>query len=163
MSERFIVVQLEPDNREKRLFGNMTFSSAEADEALLELARMARPNRRFEKRPYRPDLAEATRQIREAAAAGRIEVAPDKVEAFNRIDLKNPDMTITGVKVSFWGPTANCLSGGFGIDWDTKSGGFGRCDFYLKDGRLHCENQAMGKEFILRLFERLVEQMTLEI
>lgn len=43
-------------------------------------------------------------KIKKAVLAGRITCEPEKADCFNRMDLKNPDHTLTSVKLSAWGP-----------------------------------------------------------
>lgn len=101
-------------------------------------------------------------QIRQAILSGNVEFSSKAIDAIESINLKNPDRSLTNVQVSFWGPNKNC-DGGMGIDWITKSAGNGRCDFYIKDGKLRCMNQAMSKEFILSLLQYILQYTELDM
>ena len=52
-------------------------------------------------------------------------------------------------------------SSGFTVKWETASAGFGETGFYTKDGKLFCDNEAMGKFFIANVLMRLVEEAEL--
>lgn len=100
-------------------------------------------------------------QVKKAILAGNVEFTPRVQAAIENMSLKNPDFTIENVAVSFWGPN-KFNGGGMGIDWSTKSAGCGRCDLYIKDGKLCCMNEAMGKKFIATLLDYILEQVELE-
>lgn len=50
----------------------------------------------------------------------------------------------------------------FGLNWSAKGCGFGQFYFYEKDGKIFCQNEYMGKEFIKRIMCQLVDQCELE-
>lgn len=105
---------------------------------------------------------EVREKIAEAFRNGNVTISPEGAEALARLDLRNPNYTLTEVKFTFWGPN-DVNDGGLGVDWSTTSAGFGRCDFYLdKDGQLRCMNEAMGKAFLRSLLERMLEQTVLD-
>jgi hypothetical protein len=112
------------------------------------------------------DASEAERQkIIRALEAGRVVIDPGAAEAIGRMDLHNPDFTPIRTTIEFWGPWRKGErgnDGGLVIQWETVSAGCGRLAVRLKDGELQCDNQGMGKVFILSLFEHLIEQMELE-
>jgi hypothetical protein len=105
-------------------------------------------------------------KFEEALKAGRVEFDPRAERALANLNLKNPDRTLTTVSVRFWGPFERdgevVNGGGMGIDWETVSAGCGRCDFYIKDGKLRCYNQCEEKEFVLSLLKRLLEETELD-
>jgi hypothetical protein len=101
-------------------------------------------------------MTDDTEKACKAILDGRIEFTPRVKAALQSMDLENPDHTITGVQVLFWGPFNN-NQGGMGIDWMTKSAGCGRADFYIKDGKLHCMNEAMSKQFVATLLDFMLE------
>jgi hypothetical protein len=48
---------------------------------------------------------------------------------------------------------------GFDIGWRTKSAGFGHTAFaYNEKGELVCDNETMGKKFIMSVFEALIDK-----
>lgn len=51
---------------------------------------------------------------------------------------------------------------GFTIAWQTKGAGFGETSVLFKDGELHCDNECMSRDFIRRVFDKLVDSMTLK-
>jgi hypothetical protein len=130
---------------------------------------------------------EASKAVKEKirkAATGRIALAnptPERVEALNSLSERirvakstgkwpKPDWTLTGVKVdSVWGKWQKKIhgetlgnDGGFEVSWSTVSCGFGGLTFYLKDGKLHCDNEGMSKKFIMKVFKKLVEETQLD-
>ena len=123
-------------------------------------------------------------KIRTAAKAGRIGLAnptPERQAAFTSLNAaiqvakttKKPlkvDLTLTGAKLeSTWSKWRKKVKGkifgndgGFEISWSTVSAGFGGLTFYIKDGKLHCETEGMGKKFIVKVLVKLVEDTILE-
>lgn len=43
--------------------------------------------------------------------------------------------------------------GGFILAWTKKGTGFGQIAFFKKDGKIFCDTEEMGKEFVLEIFE----------
>jgi hypothetical protein len=107
-----------------------------------------------------------SQEFQKALEAGRVEFAPPAERALANLDISNPDKTLTSVSVRFWGPFERdgkpVNGGGLGIDWESVSAGCGRCDFYIKDGKLRCYNQCEPKEFILKLLQRMLEDTELD-
>jgi len=101
------------------------------------------------------------KRIKKAIQAERVEFTARVRDALSRMNLGDPnhvpDFTLRNVAVSFWGPNER-NGGGIGIDWTTESAGCGRCDIYVQDGELRCMNEAMGREFVLGLFEYLLKE-----
>lgn len=110
---------------------------------------------------HKGEVDDETRQkICRAIETGRVEFTPRCDRAIENLDLRNPDSALTMVNVLFWGPSADIHAdgGGIGIDWETVSAGCGRCDLYIRDGKLHCMNEAMDRKFVLGLFEHILER-----
>jgi hypothetical protein len=112
--------------------------------------------------------AEAHRErFMEAIKAGRVVIAPDVARGIREINLADPDFTVTDTTLSCWGAFKRDddgygNDGGFEITWQTKSAGFGRIVFYLKDGELRCHNEGMGPTFIASVFAHLVGHTKME-
>jgi hypothetical protein len=45
----------------------------------------------------------------------------------------------------------------FVVTWGTESAGFGNITFYKKKGKIHCESEAMSKEFVKEVLAKLVD------
>jgi hypothetical protein len=105
---------------------------------------------------------EAKTKAVEAIKAGRVAFAPGVVEAINRMDLHDPDFTIVGIRLRCWGPDVRNGGGGFRVEWDTVSAGFGSTAFYLKDGKLRCDNEGMGPVFLKSVLAALLERAELD-
>lgn len=97
---------------------------------------------------------EEKEQIKQAIQEGRVEW--DNEEAIDRLCLKNPDFTVVEVKVT--GIAASC----FRIAWATESAGFGSVTFYLDEGNLHCDNEAMSRRFLKDVMSKLIDTATLD-
>ena len=52
--------------------------------------------------------------------------------------------------------------GGFIISWGCKNVGFGELTFFSKDGKTHCDSEAMGKEFIKQALAHLTDTIILK-
>jgi hypothetical protein len=104
---------------------------------------------------------EAKQAAVEAIKAGRVDMAPGFVESVNSMALENPDFTIVGIRLRCWGPNVR-NGGGFRVEWDTVSAGFGSTAFYLKDGKLRCDNEGMGREFLKSVLVDLVDRAILD-
>jgi hypothetical protein len=48
------------------------------------------------------------------------------------------------------------------VGWSARGIGFGSFYFYPKDGKLHCDNECMSKEFIKRMLCLMVDQCELD-
>lgn len=98
---------------------------------------------------------------------GKAQVEPRFEEALANLVIKKrapkeEDWELTLVEVdSFWGQTAD-VSGGAEVSWATKGAGFGTLTFFMKDGKLMCDNQMMGRKFIKRVFCKLIDEMQLQ-
>jgi hypothetical protein len=61
---------------------------------------------------------------------------------------KEPDFTVVDVEV---------LRAPY-LRWQTASAGFGEVRFYRgEDGRVHCENECMSRDFVKSVLMRLVD------
>lgn len=121
----------------------------------------------------------AVEAIRKACQAGRVSLADSKdAGAMKALDevlagRRKPDSSLTKVKAaSCWGrwrSPSPCKDGsmvgndgGFDIRWETRSCGWGRLTFYVKKGRLFCDNQHMSRRFIKKVLCRLADEVELE-
>jgi hypothetical protein len=71
---------------------------------------------------------------------------------------KKPDFTVTNVRLKMaWHNTDSNIQG-FILGWETVSAGFGELTVYIdKTGKLYCDSEGMGKEFIKNVFSKLTE------
>ena len=46
---------------------------------------------------------------------------------------------------------------GMKIRWSDKDYGYGEIDFFLRDGKIEIDSEFMGKDFVKRLLDKLVE------
>ena len=61
---------------------------------------------------------------------------------------KKPDFTVTGVTM---------LNNVY-LRWQTRNAGFGEVRFYVaSDGKIHCENECMDREFVKSVLVKLVD------
>lgn len=105
-------------------------------------------------------------KIVKALEAGRVSIEPGKEEAIGRMfanGLGSPsDFTLTKVEVeSCWGKW-NGNDGGFEVAWQTVSAGAGGLTFYLRGGKLHCDNESMSQDFIKGVLSKMVDEMELD-
>jgi hypothetical protein len=110
-------------------------------------------------------MAKASKKIKEkikaAAKAGRIVCKKKDAPSINGLlsaikSGKEPDWTLTSVSLeSYWGKWER-NDGGFEVRWNTKSAGCGGFTFYLKSGRLYCDNECLDKEFAKEVVCKLV-------
>jgi hypothetical protein len=112
--------------------------------------------------------SEAREKITKAIESGNVVVSEMAEASFANMDLDNPDrvadFTITDIKLNCWGPWKKAdfgNEGGFEIQWETVNCGFGSTTVYVKDGKIKCDNEAMGKNFIRSVFEKLIQDMEL--
>ena len=137
---------------------------------------------RLHKKKWMREMADAPPEVREAikqaCLEGRVEPAnPEAFDGFLQgISTGDIDWTLTGTTVAkFWGPwkkedipPGNTLNydsgndGGFIIQWATKGAGFGEATFYLKDGKLRCDSEGMGRDFIKEVINHLLNQMVID-
>lgn len=73
-------------------------------------------------------------------------------EAFERLDFKNPDSTLTKVE----------LTNTFTVLWETKSAGFGGLTFWVENGKLMCDAYGTGKDFCKKILCKLVDDAEIE-
>lgn len=52
--------------------------------------------------------------------------------------------------------------GNGGYNWSVKGLGFGQFYFYIKDDKIMCSNELMGKEFIKKMLCQLVDECVLD-
>lgn len=117
------------------------------------------------------DEKTAAAKIREAAVKGNIRCTPRVERALSNVDLRNPDFTIVEVELHGWGAWEREKDGqkfgnlgGFAIDWVAKSAGCGTMSVYIdkEDGKIHCQNEYMGKQFLKDVLCKLVDEMILD-
>lgn len=48
------------------------------------------------------------------------------------------------------------------VAWTAKDYGFGEFTFYVIDGKLRCDNEAMGKDFIKKMLCQMVDDAELD-
>ena len=48
------------------------------------------------------------------------------------------------------------------LNWSAKGMGFGQFYFYNKDGKLHCDNEMMSREFIKKMLCQMVDDCVLD-
>jgi hypothetical protein len=113
---------------------------------------------------------ETKKKIVDLIKAGKAKVEPRFGEALANLMVNKGraegDWELTLVEVDgFWGQgEGTCISDGGGVEvsWGTKGAGFGTLTFFLQDGKLRCDNQMMGRDFIKRVLCKLVDEMQLQ-
>lgn len=58
-------------------------------------------------------------------------------------------------------PTCVRVPDPIAIQWNEKGTGFGEIVFYEKDGKIHCDNEMMSKDFIRYILLKLVDDAVL--
>jgi len=53
------------------------------------------------------------------------------------------------------------MLGSVSMNWSAKGAGFGQFYFYNKDGKMHCDNEMMGREFIKKMLCQMVDDCVL--
>jgi len=75
--------------------------------------------------------------------------------------VSKPDFTITHTECEFWESNER-NNGGLLISWTTKSAGFGTTTvFEDNEGVLRCDNECMSREFLLSVFEHVLQTVVL--
>ncbi len=97
------------------------------------------------------------KKIRKLAKAGRVKFAGD----VTKIKLQDPDFTIESVKLFCTGQNVHS-EGAFTVQWESKSAGFGLTTFYVKGGKIHCDNEAMSRDFLKTVLNKLVDEAILD-
>ena len=97
------------------------------------------------------------RKIRQLAKEGKVEFAGD----VTKIKLRDPDFTITNVKLHCAGKNRHS-DGSFLVQWETVSAGFGTTTFYIKKGKVHCDNETMSRNFLKTVLNKLVDDAILD-
>lgn len=105
---------------------------------------------------------EARQKLVEAAKANRIKLSDKGQRYFERAGVikgDDADFTIVEAEIeSVWGPYDENNRGGISIGWSTVSAGFGSLTLWKdKGGNLHIDREAMGDEFCLSVFKKLLE------
>jgi hypothetical protein len=114
-------------------------------------------------------MSETEREtIKRLAKEGKVELSSEDEAALNRMTKpgiiykvsSEPDFTLR--KVQLTGAT-ELEDGGYAFDlaWQTESAGFGHICFWSKDSLLHCDNEAMGRDFLKKVVCKLVDDATL--
>lgn len=62
------------------------------------------------------------------------------------------DFTVTNVE----------MYEGFTLQWQTVSAGFGQLTFYNKNGKLHCDTEAMSRDFVRSVLMKLADDVILD-
>lgn len=82
--------------------------------------------------------------------------------ALDAYDPSNKEGKFTELELSCWGKW-NRNNGGFNLGWVSPSYGCGEVTFIIRqDGTIHCDHQAMNKEFVMSVFAALLEKCTFE-
>lgn len=100
------------------------------------------------------------KKIKQAVEDGNVELqASDECVANMAIPGtgRKPDFTVTAVHLR--GCWSKPDSEGFILGWETKSAGFGELTIYLEKGVLGCDTEAMGKEFVREVLNKLVDDL----
>ena len=88
------------------------------------------------------------------------------VNMLNGLNTGEVDWTVTKAYLSnCWGPWKNLTGGndgGFEIGWGTVSAGFGSLTFYKKDGKLYCDSETLGMDFVRKVMDFLMNQVVIE-
>jgi len=79
-------------------------------------------------------------------------------EEFEKIDWDKNDVTIRGIES--WGPHER-NDGGFLVKWSKPHVGFGELSFFIKDGKLHCNTECMGRKFVKQVLKKVAETVEL--
>jgi len=48
------------------------------------------------------------------------------------------------------------------FNWGLKGFGFGMLHFYMKDGKLHCDNECMKPETVKKILNMMVDQCVMD-
>lgn len=48
------------------------------------------------------------------------------------------------------------------FNWSAKGVGFGQFYFYIKNDKVHCENECMSKEFVKKMLCQMVDDCVLD-
>jgi len=104
-------------------------------------------------------MSEATPEDRETIKRcieeGRVEFAGD-IALFSA-----PDGPAEVSSVECWGKNKR-NDGGFVVNWIKPGCGFGQLTFYLRDGKLRCQNETMGPQFCKEVMSALIDFTELE-
>lgn len=116
---------------------------------------------RFEICEYEAELI--TDIMKRAILKGNVRISKEGEEVLAAMNPHDPErFTITDVKLDCWGPYKGNKSG-FCIHWVTKAAGFGSMTVYVdNDGKLKCDNEAMGKNFLKTVLVALLDKMELD-
>jgi len=73
------------------------------------------------------------------------------------------DETIKGVEAFFESCEDNCEPSGYvNFQWSMKGMGFGSVGFYEKNGKVHCNNELMSKQFVKDILCKMVDDCIME-
>ena len=60
--------------------------------------------------------------------------------------------------------TNSCEPAGYvAFQWSMKGIGFGSVGFYTKDGKVHCDNEMMSKQFVKEILCNMVDDCVMDI
>ena len=100
------------------------------------------------------------KKIKEAVEEGNVELqASDQCVTNMAVPGtgRKPDFTVTAAHLK--GCWSRADSQGFVLGWETKSAGFGELTIYLEGDTLHCDTEAMGKEFVREVFNKFTDSL----
>lgn len=94
-------------------------------------------------------------------------ISDECAESIRSMDPEDPErFAVVATPLKCWGPHRHVKDptrgnqGGFGISWRTKAAGFGHTTIWIEDdGRLMCDDEGMGREFIVDVLKHLANQL----
>lgn len=88
-----------------------------------------------------------------------LKACDDEIEFLT--NLSSIDFTITDANITYFLHDPILGKYSFGVEWRTKSAGYGTFTFKQKDGKIICDNEYMSREFIKSVFDFFVDKMEL--
>lgn len=106
----------------------------------------------------------ATKKLTDAALMPapnvQFDASPECVGRMMNSDGK-PDWTVTRVRLDAWNKGSHG-GPGFEVAYETWSAGFGTVTIYQDaDGKLNCDNEAMGRTFLKAVLSKLIDECEL--
>lgn len=74
------------------------------------------------------------------------------------VDGPTKEAILARCKEEFGAAPQPALYHPFIIEWSVKGVGFGEYAFWMKDGKIHCDNEAMSRESVKRVLCMMVDQ-----